>query len=266
MENAEYISQFDLTQPNGAVDTVDMVDDFLRGIKKAVQQSFPNIDKQVLMSSDDFNNLKNYMVRGTDQWDVKNSYITNVKEIDQDNAVQPRSYNDGRYLVKSNNLSDIPDKQAALSQLLTGFSSSSPAYDQMRRLIADIAFPVGTLYTNYVNGANPNAILGIGTWTAYAQGRVIIGAGSTTDTRGESRTFNNSSTGGEYQHKLTTAEMPSHRHGVPLRGSDRSGHAAITSSADNGQPTVIQSNAAGGDAAHNNVQPYITCYIWVRTG
>ena len=29
MENAEYISQFDLSQPNGAVDTVDMVDDFL---------------------------------------------------------------------------------------------------------------------------------------------------------------------------------------------------------------------------------------------
>lgn len=265
-DNAQYISQFDLSQPNGAIDTVDMVDDFLRDIKKAVKQSFPNINKQVTLNSDDMNNLKSHFVRGTDTWDMKNSYVTNVRAIDQDNAVQPRLYNDGRYLVKDNNLSDVPNKQAALSQLLTGFSTSSPAYDQMRRLVVDVAYPVGSLYTNYVHSTNPASLFGVGSWEPYAQGRVIIGRGFATDERGESRTFNNGQIGGAFQHKLTTAEMPSHRHGVPLRGSDRSGNAAITSSADNGQPTVIQSNAAGGDAAHNNVQPYVVCYVWVRTG
>ena len=228
---------------------------------KQVKQSFPNINKQVTLNSDDMNNLKNHFVRGTDRWDMKNSYVTNIRAIDQDNAVQPRSYNDGRYLVKSNNLSDVPNKQAALSQLLTGFNTSSPAYGQMRRLIVDVTYPIGSLYTNYVHSTNPASLFGVGTWEPYAQGRVVVGAGSTTDTRGESRTFNNSSSGGAYQHKLTVAEMPNHRHGIPLRGSNRGGHTAITSSADNGQPTVIQSNAAGGDAAHNNVQPYITCYV-----
>lgn len=266
IENAEYISQFDLSQPNGAIDTVDMLDDFLRGIKKAVQQSFPNVDKQVLMSSDDFNNLKNHFVRGSEQWDMKNSYVTNVRAIDQDNAVEPRSYNDGRYLIKSNNLSDVPNKQAALNELLTGFSSGSPAYQQMRRLVADICFPVGSVYTNYVHGSNPSDFFGVGVWAPYAQGRVIVGQGSTTDERGEGRSFNNGQAGGAYQHALSITEMPNHAHGVPLRGSDRSGNAAITSSADNGQPTVIQSQGQGGNAAHNNVQPYITCYVWVRTG
>lgn len=264
IESAEYISQFDLSQPNGAIDTVDMLDDFLRGIKKAVQQSFPNVDKQVLMSSDDFNNLKNHFVRGSEQWDMKNSYVTNVRAIDQDNAVEPRSYNDGRYLLKSNNLSDVPNKQAALNELLTGFSSGSPAYQQMRRLVADICFPVGSVYTNYVHGSNPSDFFGVGVWAPYAQGRVMIGAGSTTDARGESRAFNNGQSGGAFQHALSVAEMPNHSHGIPIASGEKGWSAAEQGNHDAGYGA--QTTRAGGDAAHNNIQPYITCYVWVRTG
>lgn len=264
IENAEYISQFDLSQPNGAIDTVDMLDDFLRGIKKAVQQSFPNVDSPVLLSTAEMNNFKTHMSRGDNTWDMKDSFVTNVRAIDQDNAVQPRSYNDGRYLLKSANLSDIPNKQAALNELLTGFSSGSPAYQQMRRLVADIMLPVGTIYTNYVHGSNPHDFFGVGVWQPYAQGRVVIGHGSTTDTRGESRAFNNGQSGGAFQHALSVAEMPNHSHGIPIASGEKGWSAAEQGNHDAGYGA--QTTGAGGDAAHNNVQPYITCYVWVRTG
>lgn len=41
-------------------------------------------------------------------------------------------------------------------------------------------------------------------WEVFAPGRVLIGAGTGKDSRGESKTFEIGDTGGEYQHQLTT--------------------------------------------------------------
>ena len=49
-------------------------------------------------------------------------------------------------------------------------------------------------------------------WEVFAPGRVLIGAGTGQDSRGESKTFEIGDTGGEYQHQLTTGELASHGH------------------------------------------------------
>lgn len=78
------------------------------------------------------------------------------------------------------------------------------------------AYPVGSIYMS-MKSDNPSTIFG-GTWSAIGQGRVLIGAGSGTDTNDVSKSFTVGSTGGEYEHTLTVDEMPSHSHTVRLYG------------------------------------------------
>lgn len=81
--------------------------------------------------------------------------------------------------------------------------------------------------------------------------------------------FTANSTGGEYTHKLTTDEMPSHNHKLHARG----GSTTQTSSPFAANKPITQGSNSygfdvsntGGSLAHNNIQPYITVYFWKRT-
>jgi len=136
----------------------------------------------------------------------------------------------------------------------------------LKKAITSWNNPIGTLREFNV-ATNPATLLGIGTWSAYGTGRVTVAidAGQTEfDTVDE--------TGGEKTHQLTEAELASHDHpGVTVAlkndnltdgdklhgGSDHAGTAGLWT------PAV---GDAGSDTAHNNLQPYITVYRWVRTG
>ena len=98
-----------------------------------------------------------------------------------------------------------------------------------------------------------------------SKGRTLIGAGTGTDTRGESLEFTLGQTGGEYNLLLTIEEMPSHSHGYLWRNnmvywnvSHGYGSGANTGAA------TIDTSATGNDVAHNNLQPYIVTYMWKR--
>lgn len=112
-----------------------------------------------------------------------------------------------------------------------------------------------------------------GKWEVYAGGRTIIGVGTGTDINGLVQTFTNGSTGGEYTHKLTIAEMPSHNHTPQLEGT---GFATYGSNGGNSNWTYSGNNMlyggtqitgnTGGNGSHNNVEPYIATYIYKRIG
>lgn len=134
------------------------------------------------------------------------------------------------------------------------------------------AYPVGSIYLS-TSETNPAELFG-GTWEAYGQGRTLVGVGTGTDTRGEQLEFKIDQTGGEYNHVLSVQEMPSHNHTVTaITGTSsskavssvseglgaRSGNYLTSSSSST--PTTSNS---GSSAAHNNIQPYITCYMWKR--
>ena len=66
-------------------------------------------------------------------------------------------------------------------------------------------YPVGCIYTE-TTGVNPGITFGFGTWSAFGQGRVLVGNGSS------DQAFAAGATGGESNHILTSTEMPSHVH------------------------------------------------------
>ena len=130
-------------------------------------------------------------------------------------------------------------------------------------------YPVGSIYMS-VNNVNPNSLFG-GTWVAWGSGRVPVGV-DTSQTE-----FNTvEKTGGEKTHQLTVDEMPSHTH-TPVTNLPVVLHKLTTDVAPTSWSTSGSGNdlfyddkslngmTTGGDQAHNNLQPYITCYMWKRT-
>lgn len=131
--------------------------------------------------------------------------------------------------------------------------------------IGNALYPVGSIYMS-VNNTNPSTFFG-GTWEAWGAGKVPVGV-DTADT--DFATVEK--TGGEKTHILTESEMPKHSHGLPtfysnpekenITFADSAFNAdkASDGNVSNGGQVI----SAGGGQAHNNLQPYITCYMWKR--
>lgn len=142
-------------------------------------------------------------------------------------------------------------------------------------------YPVGSIYMS-MNATNPATLFGVGTWARISQGRMLLGA--------DDSTYEAGATGGEADHTLSVDEMPVHSHGISNSGKHT--HYFYGSNNNNGQFTegdgidtegnshfthnerFLTSSAgdhthtidnAGGGAAHNNMPPYLVCYIWQRT-
>ena len=74
-------------------------------------------------------------------------------------------------------------------------------------------------------------------------------------------------TGGEKTHKLTVAEMPSHQHNLSIVGGGSTQASSVNWTTVNTSRKYAADmiEATGGNGAHNNLQPYVTCYMWKRT-
>ena len=130
-------------------------------------------------------------------------------------------------------------------------------------IVNALVYPVGSIYFNAQVATNPNTLLGFGTWEAYGGGRVPVGVHS-------SGTFDGlNETGGAETHTLSEAELPSHTHSVTFPRSNTSGGGGpvhpCMSAGDGGSVSATVSSTGSGNA-HNNLQPYITVYMWKRTG
>lgn len=130
--------------------------------------------------------------------------------------------------------------------------------------LLDYIYPVGSIYMS-VNNVSPQDFIG-GTWVSWGKGRVPVGV-DTTDS-----SFNTvEKTGGEKRHTLSLGEMPSHEHrDASWRCYDAGGWADRYGVQSGNFYTAITigdtyTMGAGGSQSHNNLQPYITCYMWKRT-
>lgn len=197
-------------------------------------------------------------------------------------------------------------KQSAISTISVNSATNdgdgneiSTTYVKLNELLNKM-YPVGAIYTSTVS-TSPSTLFG-GTWEAFGQGRVLIGAGTGTDKNNTQKTFAVGETDatGEYGHTLITDEMPSHTHSV--NGDTDSANAThshtinflgtreanmgsgakcyVRNSQDGGSGFTMQSNSddathshginltsgsTGGGQSHNNIQPYVVVYMWKRT-
>lgn len=135
--------------------------------------------------------------------------------------------------------------------------------------VVDMIYPIGSIYLS-VNNVNPSSVFG-GTWEAWGSGKVPVGV-DTTQTE-----FNTvEKTGGEKEHKLTIEQIPEHDHpipqnfGTPAQSSTDYTENEIKTLAATKDASYLtrtgKTGVRGGGKAHNNLQPYITCYMWKRIG
>jgi|GEM_PF-1303457 len=122
-------------------------------------------------------------------------------------------------------------------------------------------YPIGSIYTSVVN-TSPSTLFG-GVWTAFATGRTLVGIDTT---QAEFNTIEKA--GGAKTHTLTVPEIPGHTH-VQRVTTGNTGTALRNDYSSDGRGLIydqgVETSIAGGGLAHNNLQPYITVYMWKRT-
>lgn len=122
-------------------------------------------------------------------------------------------------------------------------------------------YKVGDLFLTTRN-ENPSLRFG-GTWELFGKGKTLV---CVDENDNDFKIVKQ--TGGEKKHKLTIEEMPSHNHKVDAGTTVNQAYVSytmITGSLEYPNTTASSIKNTGGDKPHNNLQPYITCYIWIRT-
>lgn len=170
-------------------------------------------------------------------------------------------------------------KHAAAADMATNDSNGDKIDDTYlkKATVIDVIYPIGSIYMS-MSATNPADLFGVGTWKRISQGRMLLGA--------DDSTYKAGATGGEATHTLTAAEMPAHKHtgttstngahshttkmnsgkyggGAWMQGGGNDG--TFNTSTDGNHNHTFTSDNTGGGAAHNNMPPYLVCYIWQRT-
>lgn len=150
----------------------------------------------------------------------------------------------------------------AVTKAATAEKNAAEAMKTAQQVTFDTIYPIGSIYMS-VNATNPSELFG-GTWIAWGTGRVPVGVDAS-----DSDFSASEKTGGEKTHTLTIAEMPSHTHANYAKRANvtvnSSGNTHISCHSSNtGASAGSNIGNTGDNASHNNLQPYVTCYMWKR--
>ena len=186
-----------------------------------------------------------------------------LSDSDPDKVISGTDFNTEYTAVKTavNSKADLngdSSESFSASTAPSGTNTTQVATTAFVKTALEALHPVGSIYTNATNSTNPATLLGFGTWVAFGAGRVMVGLDS-----GDTDFDTAEETGGSKTHTLTVNEIPEHTHNYDkpnLSEAFTDGTAARYQGT-----TSTATTSTGGGAAHNNVQPYITVYMWKRT-
>lgn len=158
------------------------------------------------------------------------------------------------------------DDYATVSHTHDGYAPSSHTHksssvtdlpEAIKKYLLSDVFKVGYVWTSYTN-TSPASILG-GTWT---------------ELKGVFPYYNASTaTGGSNTHKLSSGEMPAHKHDarVHVTGSEAKGYGLAQSAGFKDRVVVAYggygyyTGDTGGNGSHNNMPKYQSLYAWRRS-
>ena len=191
---------------------------------------------------------------------------TNISELDNE-------INDNKKELTNkidNNSTNINNNKGELE---TKISNTKTELESKINSNFDKIYPVGSIYIS-TSSTNPSTIYG-GTWERYGQGKTLVGLN---ESETEFSTVNK--IGGEKTHTLTVNEMPSHNHdfrystdnavtfynaGVGKDGTYTGDNfLGFSNSVSLFASYVVVLSNTGSSQTHNNLQPYITVYMWKR--
>jgi hypothetical protein len=130
--------------------------------------------------------------------------------------------------------------------------------------LIDYLYPVGAVYLDTLD-VNPQTRFVGTTWGKISEGKFLAGVGTGADKNLTNQILlaGDDSSIGEYTHRLTVTEMPSHTHDLTS--------FAYVGDRDNDenkgywdQGGTLTTQSTGGDQPHNNIPPYFGVYIWKR--
>lgn len=166
--------------------------------------------------------------------------------------------NQSNILTNTNKIGEnSSDIKTAKSDIVTAKSDITSLKSKVDEMI-DKIYPVGSIYLA-MNSTNPSTLFG-GTWKQIKD-RFLLSCGDSYTSIG---TY-----GGEEKHTLTVDEMPSHNHvkidnWVVMGGGTDANLTTGGSSYTHNQLSEAITNVGGGKS-HNNMPPYVTCFMWQRT-
>lgn len=169
------------------------------------------------------------------------------------------SANQGRVLNDKIDNIDLSYLEDGISTNTESININAENINSLTNNLINLIYPVGSIYMS-VNNVSPASFLG-GTWEAI-EDRFLLAAGSS---------YSAGSTGGAATVTLTVNEIPSHTHPIKSGYGD-TGTNTVDSyryqfwggNANAWKTGNLGAGATGGGAAHNNMPPYLTVYIWKR--
>ncbi|MGM8138829.1 DUF859 family phage minor structural protein [Enterococcus italicus] len=124
--------------------------------------------------------------------------------------------------------------------------------------LLDLHYPIGEIKIT-TNSQNPSATIG-GTWERYSKGKVLVGldeSDSDFDTVGK--------TGGEKTHALVVGLPGNSEIGIYPNNKEATNWGLMTGGGFKNRVMISETeNVPYNSKPHNNLQPYITVYLWRR--
>ena len=164
----------------------------------------------------------------------------------------------------------VTDPNGALSLVLMSqhlaHPNPHPQYLLRNEYVPEPIKVGGILITtnDYANSQEVHDGEGYGKWAKFSEGQLLLGVGRHTDKNGVTKNISMMQQLGEYEHQLTTDEMPSHSHDVNFVTGGISGSGRPATDSSSSASANLKTNTLGGDKPHNNIQPSIGVGMWLR--
>lgn len=278
--------------------TTDACNTYLEKADKNIQSvastfsgtAFPTTNLAVgmqCMRTDDSNNIYKLTSTSPVTWElvpsksyVDNAVTTGVKSVTNFKGATSTA-------AGAAGLVPAPAKGTQTDYYLSADGTWKKVQQRSVKEVIDIVHPVGSIWETTTTD-DPNSLWAGTTWVKMDAGRVLVAAGSYTES-GTTYTYNLGDTGGEAKHKLSTDELASHGHGVSCNttgdhnhtvytkigyygGTGWSRHAGseygygdTTTSNSGSHSHTITIYSTGGNAKHENRPPYQVINRWLRT-